>query len=165
MSKKVLNIISIIIPLAVATLFGIKLPLGEWTKSLPLINAFLNGSTAVLLIVALLAIKGKRIQIHRYFIYLSCLLGLAFLINYILYHISNDTTYYTGEYQLFYKTILLTHILLAIIEMWFVLRALYYGYYNDVANHRRIVRFAYPIWLYVSVTGVIIYVMINPYYV
>ena len=167
MSKKVLNIISIIIPLAVAALFGIKIPLGDWTKGLPFINAMLNGTTAILLMCAVLAIKNGNVQLHKRFIYGACVLGLGFLVNYILYHISNEETRYggVGIIRYVYFFLLITHILLAIVEVWFVLRALYYGYYDEVDNHKRIVKFAFPIWLYVSVTGVIVYFMISPYYV
>ena len=147
-------------------MFGIKIPLGEWTKGLPFINAVLNAITAVLLVFALIAIKKGNIKLHQNFIYGACVLGLGFLVNYILYHISNEETHYggVGAMRYVYFTLLITHILLAIVEVWFVLRALYYGYYDERDKHKKIVKLAFPIWLYVSVTGVIVYIMISPYY-
>ena len=164
MSKKLLNVISIIIPLVVAALFGIKIPLGEWTKGLPFINAILNSVTAVFLILALVAVKNGKISLHKNFITVAVVLGLGFLVNYVMYHMSNDETKYGGDLGLVYYPLLIVHILLAIVEIWFVLRALYFALNNEIAAHKKIVKFAYPIWLFVSVSGVVIYVMISPYY-
>lgn len=165
MSKKVLNIISVIIPLVVAALFGIKIPLGDWTKGLPFINALLNSATAFFLILALLAVKRGNISLHKNFISLAVVLGLVFLVNYVMYHMSNDETSYGGNWGVVYYPLLIVHILLAIVEIWFVLRALYFALNNDTIAHKRIVKLAYPIWLFVSISGVVIYIMISPYYV
>jgi putative membrane protein len=165
MSKKVLNIISIIIPLVVAALFGIKIPLGEWTKGLPFINALLNSATAFFLILALVAVKVGNVKLHRNFIFLAVVLGLGFLVNYVMYHMSNEAAIYKGNWGGFYYPLLIVHILLAIVEIWFVLRALYFALNNEIIAHKKIVKFAYPIWLFVSVSGVIVYIMISPYYV
>ncbi len=166
MSKKVLNIISIVIPLAVALLFGIKVPLGEWTKVLPHINAVFNSITAVLLLSALIAIKKKNVELHKKLMLGAVVFGVLFLVNYIMYHISNEETKFGGEgvVRVFYFVLLITHILLAIVEVWFILRALYYAMNEDFEKHVKIVKFAFPIWLYVSVSGVVIYLMISPYY-
>lgn len=166
MSKKVLNIISVIIPVVVALLFGIKVDLGSWTKVLPHVNAVFNSLTACLLIFALLAIKKGNVEAHRKLMFGAVAFGLLFLVNYILYHISNPETKFGGEgiIRYVYFTLLITHILLAIVEVWFILRALYYAMNQDFENHVKIVKFAYPIWLFVSVSGVVVYLMISPYY-
>ena len=166
MSKKVLNIISVTIPVVVALLFGIKIELGSWTKMLPHINAVFNTITALLLVFALIAIKKGSVEWHKKFILGAVAFGLLFLVNYILYHISNPETKFGGDgtIRIFYFGLLITHILLAIIEVWFILRALYYAMNEDFDNHVKIVKYAYPIWLYVSVSGVVVYLMISPYY-
>jgi putative membrane protein len=96
MSKKILNIVSIVIPLVVAILLGLpqKLELGIWTKQLPMVNAVINSISAVVLILALVAIKGGKVIVHRKLMLSAVFLGLLFLINYILYHVSNSETKY-----------------------------------------------------------------------
>lgn len=165
MSKKLLNVISILIPLVVAALFGIKIPLGDWTKGLPFINAILNSTTAFFLILALIAIKNGNISLHKNLIFIAVVLGLGFLVNYVMYHMSNEEAKYGGDLGVVYYPLLIVHILLAIVEIWFVLRALYYALNDDVESHKKIVKIAFPIWLFVSVSGVVIYLMISPYYV
>ena len=166
MSKRVLNVISLIIPLVVALLFGIKVELGEWTKVLPHINAFFNGITALLLIAALVAVKNGNVELHKKCMFGAIGFGCMFLVFYILYHVSNEETKYGGEgvSRFVYFGLLISHILLAIVEVWFILRALYYALNKEFDNHVKIVKYAFPIWLYVSVTGVVIYLMISPYY-
>ena len=166
MSKRILNIISVIIPIVVALLFGIKFDLGNWTKILPHINAVFNFITSVLLVVSLLAIKAGKVDLHKKLMLGAVGFGLLFLVNYIMYHISNEATEYggLGYVRYFYFFLLITHITLAIVEVWFILRALFYAVNEDFVSHVKIVKYAYPIWLYVSITGVVIYVMISPYY-
>jgi putative membrane protein len=168
MSKKILNIVSIVIPLVVAILLGLpqKLELGIWTKQLPMVNAVINSISAVVLILALVAIKGGKVIVHRKLMLSAVFLGLLFLINYILYHVSNSETKFGGEgaIRYVYFTLLITHISLAIVEVWFVLRALFYAVNEDFEKHVKVVKLAFPIWLYVSVSGVVIYLMISPYY-
>jgi putative membrane protein len=168
MSKKLLNIISILIPLLVAILMGLPQIdfFGSWTKLLPCANAIINSLTAIVLISALIAIKFGNVSLHRNLMLLGVVLGVCFLINYIIYHISNEATVYgeEGSIRFVYFTLLITHIMLAIVEVWFVLRALYYALNEDFENHVKVVKIAYPIWLYVSVSGVVIYLMISPFY-
>ena len=94
-------------------------------------------------------------------------LGAIFLVCYILYHISNESTPFGGSgfIRPIYYFLLISHILLSIVVVWFVLRAVYFGYSNQLAEHRKAVKWAFPIWLYVSVSGVIVYLLISPYYV
>jgi putative membrane protein len=167
-NKKVVNILSIAIPLAVALLIGIrqKVPLGEWTTIIPHLNGVINTLTSITLVSGLVAIKQKKMTVHRTFMYISFALGSVFLVTYILYHISNPSTSYGGDgaVRYLYYFFLITHIGLSIVVVRFVLLALYYAVNHKFQDHKRITRIAFPIWLYVSVTGVIVYLMISPYY-
>jgi putative membrane protein len=168
LNKKVVNVLSVLIPLAVALLIGIrqKLPLGDWTQALPHVIGLINTLTALLLIMALVAIKNKKIALHKSLMLGAVGLGALFLVLYILYHISNPSTVYggTGAIRYVYYFLLISHVLLSIGVVRFVLLALYYALTNQFVAHRRVVKIAFPVWLYVSVTGVIVYLMISPYY-
>ena len=164
----IITIISIALPIIVAILFGIRIEvdLPFDVHILPAINAILNGSAAVLLIAALIAVKQKNIKMHSTFIYTAMGFSLAFLLIYVFYHISTDSTKYCGQggIRYVYFTLLICHFLLAIIQAPLVLFAFLYGYTGQVERHKKLVKFSYPVWLYVSVTGVICYLMISPYY-
>jgi putative membrane protein len=167
-NKKLVNVLSIAIPLAVALLIGIrqKLPLGEWTSVLPHVIGFINTLTACVLVAALVAIKGKNINLHQNLMWVAVGLGAVFLVLYILYHISNPSTPYggTGAVRYVYYFLLISHVVLSIGVVRFVLLALYYALNREFDQHRRVVKLAFPIWLYVSVSGVVVYLMISPYY-
>ncbi|MCC5648205.1 DUF420 domain-containing protein [Emticicia sp. CRIBPO] len=167
-SLRLINIISVVIPVVVALLLGIrmKFDLGAWTKTLPLINAIINSATAVFLLVGLWFIKSKNIEAHRKAMTAAFSLGALFLVFYVIYHLSNQATPYGGEgaIRYFYYFNLISHILASLIVLPFVLRAYYFGFTGRYEEHRKITKIAYPIWLYVSVTGVIAYLMISPYY-
>jgi putative membrane protein len=162
------KIVSIVLPVAVALLFGLKLEV-NWPFDvyyLPMINAILNGASGVLLIGALIAVKQKNIKLHTRLIYTAMAFSLIFLVIYILYHITTGHTSFggTGTIRTIYFGLLITHIILAAIQAPFVLFAFLYGYTGQIEKHKKIVKFSFPIWLYVSVTGVICYLMISPYY-
>jgi putative membrane protein len=167
---RLIQVLSFAIPIAVAViLLGMgkaKLPLGEWTKMLPHINGVINTVTSVTLILGLIFIKIKNISLHRIMMLISFVLGSVFLVTYVLYHISNTDTKFmgTGMIRYIYFTLLISHILLSIVVVRFVLMSLYYGLSKQYEEHKKTVKWAYPIWLYVSVTGVIVYLMISPYY-
>lgn len=167
--ERIINILAIVIPVAVAMLLGIrqKIELGAWTKVLPHVIGVINSATAVLLLLGFYFVKQKNLNGHRQAMTGAFALGAVFLVCYILYHISNESTPYggTGLLRPIYYFLLITHILLSIGVVWFVLRAVYFGYTNQIARHRKAVKWALPIWLYVSITGVIVYLMISPYYV
>jgi putative membrane protein len=167
-SLKAINAISVIVPLTVAILLGIqtKVDLGYWTKSLPLINAIINGTTALLLLLGLYFIKAKNIAAHQKTMTLAFSLGGMFLVSYVLYHLSNASTPFegVGNIRYFYYFNLISHILASLVVLPFVLRAFYFGYYRLDYKHQKVAKMAYPIWLYVSITGVIAYLMIAPYY-
>ncbi len=164
----IINILAVAIPVAVAVLLGLpqKLDLGSWTKVLPHLNAIINSLTAGLLIIGLYFIKQKNITAHRRTMTAAFLLGSVFLVSYVLYHLTNESTSFggTGVIRPFYYFLLISHIVLSVVVVWFVLRAVYFAYSNQIAEHRKTVRWAYPIWLYVSITGVIVYFLISPYY-
>ena len=167
-NERLVNVLSIAIPVAVAILIGIrtKIDLGSWTKILPHVIGLLNTTTSLTLIAGFVFIKNKNISMHRKMMSLSFIQGSLFLVLYILYHISNASTSYGGDGILrpIYYVLLVSHISLSIGVVWFVLRAVYYALSGQIAEHKKIVKWTFPLWLYVSVTGVIVYLMISPYY-
>lgn len=161
--RKLIIALSIIIPLAVALLFGIKVE-GQDFSFLPPVYATINGITAVVLISALLAIKTKSIKLHQRLIQLALILSLLFLVAYVLYHMTSDSTPYGGRLTYLYYTILISHIVLSVVVIPIVLFAYLHAWKGDYETHKKWVRFAFPIWLYVAITGVVVYLMISPYY-
>ncbi|MDB2632227.1 DUF420 domain-containing protein [Flavobacteriaceae bacterium] len=161
-----INIVSIATPVVVALLFGIRLPNVEALTFLPPIYASINGITAVLLIAALLAIKNKKVSLHENLMKTAIACSLVFLLMYVAYHMTSDPTPFGGEgaIKYIYYFILISHILLSIIVIPLVLHSYVRAYLKDYAAHKKIVKYAYPVWLYVAVTGVIVYMMISPYY-
>ena len=161
------KIISILLPLVVAVLFGVKLqvelPFDKYL--LPFMNAIINATSAVLLIAALIAIKAKNINLHKRFIYLAMALSLVFLLLYVAYHLISEPTKYAGDYASVYYPLLITHIIFAAIQPPFVLYAFLFGYTGQNEKHKKLVKISYPIWLFVAVSGVVCYLMISPYYV
>ncbi len=167
--SKIINVLAIVVPIAVALLIGIrtKLDLGTWTRVLPHVIAVINSLTALALIMGFYFIKQRNVNAHRLSMTVAFLLGAVFLVCYILYHISNESTSFGGEgfIRPVYYFLLISHIVLSIVVVWFVLRAVYFGYTNQISEHRKSVKWAMPIWLYVSISGVVVYFMISPYYV
>ncbi|SDB57810.1 putative membrane protein [Flavobacteriaceae bacterium MAR_2010_188] len=159
--------ISIIVPIAVAALFMVKIPNVEPLSYLPPLYATINGITAVLLIIAFWAIKNKKIVLHENLMTTSIGCSVVFLVMYIAYHMTSDTTPFGGEgtIKYLYYFILITHILLSIIVIPFVLITYVRAISADFERHKKIARITFPLWLYVAVTGVIVYIMISPYYV
>lgn len=179
----IIGVLSVVIPLAVAILLFMpaKLNLGsDWVSFLPHLNGVINTATSIALIAGLVFIRQKKIAYHRIAMLVAFILGSLFLVAYVIYHASAPSTVFgdlngngvlefeesvsIGLLRPLYLFILLSHILLAIVVVPLVLLALYYAITRKFVRHRKIVRFAYPIWLYVSVTGVIVYLMISQYY-
>lgn len=164
-------ILSIIIPLVVAILFSVNLhDLGYDVKPLtflPSIYATINGITAVLLIWAVQAIKKGNQALHERLVKVCIACSVAFLAMYVAYHMTSIETKFGGEgaIRYIYFFILITHILLSIIIIPFVLITFVRGIAGSYQRHKKIARITYPMWLYVAVTGVIVYLMISPYYV
>lgn len=159
-------ILSILIPIVVALLFSVRIPGVERLGFLPPIYASINGLTAILLIVAVLQIKRGNRNTHEKIMKLCIGLSALFLIMYVLYHMTSDSTPYGGEGTLryVYFVILLSHILLSITVIPFVLITFARALNGNFEKHKKIARITFPIWLYVAVSGVIVYLMISPYY-
>lgn len=163
-SRFLINLISIGIPIAVVAMLGLpnKVALGEWTKTLPHVTGVVNTLTTFSLIAGLIFIWKNRIDLHRISMILAFSLGGVFLICYVLYHISNPANRFSGEgfVRYIYFFFLISHILLSFVVLPFVLRAMFYALTRQFAAHKKIVRYAYPVWLYVSISGVIIYLFV-----
>jgi len=157
--------VSLIIPAVVAWLFTIKVE-GYDTSFLPPIYATINGFTALILISAVIAIKNKRIALHKKLMTTAAVLSVLFLVLYIIYHSTSDSTPYGGEgvMRYIYFAILISHIILSIVVVPFVLITYVRGFTGQLAKHKRIARITFPLWLYVAISGVLVYVMISPYY-
>ncbi len=162
------NILSVAIPVVVVILLGIrtKVDLGAWTKLLPHAIGAINSLTSVLLILGLVAQKMANIRMHRLAMTTAFSLGAVFLVCYVTYHLTNRSTVFggSGMKRVFYYAVLISHIGLSLVVLPLVLRAFLFALTNQIARHRRVAKYAYPIWLYVSTTGVIVYLMISPYY-
>ncbi len=169
--KKWIILLSIAIPLVVAILFGVNLRrLGydvQPLSFLPPIYATINGFTAILLVAAVVAVKNGKQQLHERLMKLAILCSVLFLGMYVAYHMTSDSTPYGGEgaIRYVYFFILITHIVLSIVIIPLVLITYVRALAKSFDRHRRIAKITFPIWLYVAVTGVIVYLMISPYYV
>ena len=169
--RKYIVMVSILIPVIVALLFSVKLKdFGydvEPLSFLPPIYATINGITAVVLISGVLAIKnGKRI-LHERLMTTAIALSVAFLVMYVAYHMTSDSTKYGGEgsIRIVYFFILISHIVLSIAVIPLVLITYVRALSERFDRHKKIAKITFPIWLYVAVTGVVVYLMISPYYV
>lgn len=182
-SKKLRRLIvalSITIPLAVAALFGIKIE-GADLSFLPPIYAGINAVTAILLVAALILVKRRQLKSHELVIKICMALSVLFLLCYIAYHITSDSTMYgdtshDGELQaeelagissggrLAYLILLLSHILLSVAVIPLVLFSYLFAWEGNFERHKKWTRYTWPIWFYVAITGVVVYVMISPYY-
>ena len=185
-----IKIVSIAIPVAVALLLFLKwngdklvfdlrspnfdpivlienLPVAQPLYFLPPIYAVINAVTAVLLIIALIAIKGKKIEIHQRLMQTCIALSLVFLVMYIAYHITTDPTPFGGQggVKVLYFFILISHIILSIALIPLVLVSYVRAFQKEFPSHKKISKITFPIWLYVASTGVIVYLMIAPYYI
>ena len=161
--NKWIVILSIVIPLVVAVLFRVKLDI-ELPVFLPPIYATINGLTALILILAVYQIKQGNRQLHEKLMKFAIVLSVLFLVMYVLYHMTSDSTSYEGNYRLVYLIILISHIVLSIAVIPFVLITYVRAIANSFERHKKIAKITFPLWLYVAVSGVIVYIMISPYY-
>lgn len=164
--NKWIVILSIAVPLLVAILFRVKIPNATPLTFLPPIYATINGITALLLVLAVRAIKKGNRKQHELLVKIAIGCSVAFLGMYVAYHMTSDSTPYGGEgvIRYVYFFILITHIILSIVVIPFVLITYVRGITNDLKKHKKIAKITFPLWLYVAVTGVIVYIMISPYY-
>ncbi|UGU17313.1 DUF420 domain-containing protein [Sinomicrobium kalidii] len=164
--NRLILVLSIAIPVAVAILFGVKLPNVEPLTFLPPIYATTNGVTAVLLVIAVWAVRNGKIALHERLMKGCIGLSAAFLIMYVAYHMTSDSTPYGGEgtIKYVYYFILITHILFSIAIIPMVLISFVRALAKRFDKHKKIAKITFPVWLYVAVTGVVVYLMISPYY-
>jgi putative membrane protein len=163
--KKLIVALSVIIPVAVAILFKIRIP-GYDFSFLPPIYATINGITALLLITAVVAVRRGQKVLHEVIMKSCILLSGLFLVMYILYHMTSDPTPYggTGYWRTVYFVILVSHIILSVAVIPMVLFTFVRALSGNFERHKALARFTFPVWLYVAVTGVLVYWMISPYY-
>ncbi|MGX5817906.1 DUF420 domain-containing protein [Chitinophaga lutea] len=176
-------IVSILIPLVVAVLFVLPKPdieAGFDVRVMPFFHAMLNSATAVLLLASLYFVKNGHLRAHKWANLAAVGLSAIFLVSYVTYHFLTESTKFgdinhngvleaaeiaaVGSTRYVYYFLLLTHILLAIVIVPLVLFTLLRAFQDDNARHRKIARYTWPIWFYVAVTGVIVYIMVQPYY-
>ena len=164
--NRLIWILSIVIPIAVAALFGIKIPGVERLGFLPPIYATINGLTAIILILAVLQIKKGNRKMHERLMKTAIAFSVLFLLLYITYHMTSDSTKYGGDGALkyVYYFILLTHIILSIVVIPFVLITFVRGMTGQFERHKKIAKITFPLWLYVALSGVVVYLMISRYY-
>lgn len=159
-------VLSIAIPLVVALLFGVKIPGAKPLTFLPPIYATINGITAILLITALWMIKTGKRNWHERLMKTCLILSALFLILYIAYHSTSTPTRYggVGALRYFYYFTLISHILLSIAVIPLVLITYVRALGAQFDKHRKLAKIAFPLWLYVAVSGVGVYLLIAPYY-
>lgn len=164
--RKLIIVLSVIIPVAVALLFGMPKVEGYDTSFLPPIYATINGITAILLVTAVAAIKNKKRLLHERLMKTCIGLSAIFLMLYLVYHTTSESTTFGGEgpVRYVYFFVLITHILLSVGVIPLVLFTFAHALSGDFKRHRALARYTFPVWLYVAVTGVIVYLMISPYY-
>lgn len=167
--KKIVMIITFIIIILIGALSylpGYEGDLPTWVKRLPLVNAILNSFTFLFLLCALIAILRKNITFHQRFIYLAFTTTFFFLFTYVTYHSLAPSTSFGGEgiIAIIYYFILITHIIFAAIIVPLALTSFFSGLKREVTRHKKWVRWTMPLWLYVSLSGVLVYILISPYY-
>ncbi|MES2622070.1 MAG: DUF420 domain-containing protein [Bacteroidota bacterium] len=168
LAYRVIGIVSVVVFLVVAALpkmyLGIELPFDPhiFAKA----NAFINSTVSILLVVGFILVRQKKYLQHRNVMLTAILLSGLFLVSYIAHHLFAQETKFAGEGNIryFYFFILITHIILAAFILPFILYTAYQSLSGQFAKHKKIVRYTFPLWLYVSITGVLVYLLISPYY-
>ena len=169
--SKFIVLVSVLIPVVVALLFSVKLKDFGYNVQplsfLPPIYAAINGITAVVLVAGVLAIKNGKRKLHERLMTAAIALSVAFLVMYVAYHMTTDSTKFGGEgsIKMVYFFILISHIILSIAVIPLVLITYVRALAERFDRHKKIAKITFPIWLYVAVTGVVVYLMISPYYV
>ena len=163
--QKLIIALSIVIPLTVAILFKVKIE-GFDFSFLPPIYASINGVTSILLLLALIAIKNGNRRVHETIMKMCIALSSAFLVMYVAYHMTSDPTAFGGDgfVKYTYYFILITHIILSIAVIPLVMFTFVRALSQNFDRHRKLAKITFPIWLYVAITGVVVYLMISPYY-
>ena len=175
-------VLTIVVLGLVALMRSVKIPLPENIdlSALPALHAFLNTLAPFFLIAAIWAIKKRRVNLHRQMIQFALICSLVFLLSYVTYHFTTPATIYgdsdgngilsesekqiAGSGRIVYLFILLTHIVLAAVSFPFILMALTYALTNQFSKHKKLTRWVFPVWLYVAITGPLVYLLLKPYY-
>ena len=171
LSEKKLNtlisVVSIVVPIVVAVLFTVRIPNVERLAFLPPIYASINALTAFILIIALWAILNGKRRLHQKLMTTCVGLSVLFLVMYVAYHMTSESTSYGGKgvIRYVYFFILISHIFLSIVIIPLVLKTYSFAYFQNFKMHRKWAKITFPIWLYVAITGVVVYLMISPYYI
>lgn len=162
-----ITVVSVVVPVVVAVLFTVKIPNVKRLGFLPPLYASINALTAFLLILALWAILNGKRRMHQNLMTTCIGLSVLFLTMYIAYHMTAESTSFGGDgtIRYIYFFILVSHILLSIVIIPLVLKTFTFAYLKNFERHRKWARITFPIWLYVAISGVVIYLMISPYYV
>ncbi len=167
-AKKLILLFSIIVFTAVVVLSRIKLSvnLGFDVHLFAKANAFINATVAILLVAALWAVKNNKFIAHKRMMFAAMVLSILFLVSYICHHLFTGETVFggTGIAKTIYYFILFTHIPLAGLILPFILFTAYRAMIGEWPQHKKLAKITWPIWLYVAITGVLVYVMISPYY-
>lgn len=160
--------VSFVVFIAVAILSKVqlKIDIGFDVHIFALINAIINSAVSLLLVVGLAAAKQKNFLLHKRVMLSAIVLSVVFLVSYIAHHLLSGDTKFGGEggIRYFYFIILITHIFLAAVILPFILFTAYRSLTGEYEKHKKIARYTWPLWFYVSVTGVLVYIMISPYY-
>jgi len=166
--KWLIGIASVTVFVAVAVLSKVKLAInfGFNVHIFATVNAYINAVVSILLVAALIAVKQKKYVLHKNIMLTAIIFSSVFLISYICHHLLAAETKFGGQGALkyIYYFILATHIILAAIILPFILFTAYRALTGEWLMHKKIARYTWPLWLYVSITGVLVYVLISPYY-
>ena len=163
--------LSLVVPIAVALLmifpdfFHIESSNNKF-NSLPFFHAVLNGATAVLLFVGYVLIKNKKTNWHKISMISAFLLSAIFLVSYVVskLFLNHQNSIYEGEWRMLYLFILITHIILSVPVLPLAMFSIYRGMTGEINRHKKIVKWTFPVWMYVAITGVLVYVFMAPYY-
>lgn len=163
--NKWIVILSIAIPLVVAGLFGVKIDV-ELPIFLPPIYATINALTSLILVMAVWAVKRKKIKLHEKLMKTAIVFSGLFLILYVAYHMTSESTKFGGEgsVRTVYFILLISHIFLSIAVIPFVLITYVRAITNNIELHKKIAKYTFPLWIYVAISGVLVYILISPYY-
>ena len=163
--------LSVVVPIAVALLmifpdfFHIESSNNKF-NSLPFFHAVLNGATAVLLFVGYVLIKNKKTNWHKISMISAFVLSAIFLVSYVVskLFLNHQNSIYEGEWRMLYLFILITHIILSVPVLPLAMFSIYRGMTGEINRHKKIVKWTFPVWMYVAITGVLVYVFMAPYY-
>ncbi len=169
LARGIIITISLLVPALVTILFYVAAPqvnIGIDLKFFPMFHAILNSGTTICLLLGLIFIKMKNQKAHKVSMMTAFAISAVFLLSYVFYHSISEPTTFGGEGALksIYYFILITHIILAALVLPFILFTFYRAWTADFQKHKRIAKITFPIWLYVAITGVLVYVLISPYY-